>query len=144
MKTSEALELAVNAELDLVEISPAANPPVCKIMDYGKYLYDKQKAQKEQRKKQKVVQVKEIKLRPNTDEGDYQVKLKALTRFLEDGDKAKITIRFRGREVVHVGIGLQLLERLKNDLAEISVVEQASGNRAENKQISMTLAPKKK
>lgn len=112
-------------------------------MDYGKFLYEKQKTQKEQKKKQKVVQVKEIKFRPNTEEGDYQVKLRNLIRFFEDGDKAKISIRFRGREVVHADLGVKLMERLKKDLEGYAVVESSS-NRVEGRQLIMTLAPKKK
>lgn len=113
-------------------------------MDYGKFLYEKQKTLKEQKKKQKVVQVKEIKFRPNTDEGDYQVKLRSLIRFFEDGDKAKISIRFRGREIVHADLGQQLMERLKKDLEDYAVVESSSGNKVEGRQLVMTLAPKKK
>ena len=139
----DALARAEEAELDLVEISPNAEPPVCRIMNYGKFLYEKSKTAKEQKKKQKVVQVKEIKFRPGTDEGDYQVKLRSLIRFLEDGDKAKITLRFRGREMVHQQIGTEMLERIKNDLAEISVVESAPG-KLEGRQMVMVLAPKKK
>lgn len=139
----EALNKAEELNLDLVEISPNAEPPVCRIMNYGKFLYEKDKAAKEQKKKQKVVQVKEIKFRPGTDEGDYQVKLRSLTRFLEDGDKAKVTVRFRGREMAHQDIGLDVLERVKNDLAEIAVVESAPG-KLEGRQAVMVLAPKKK
>ncbi|MDG6325674.1 translation initiation factor IF-3 [Glaesserella parasuis] len=139
----EALTKAEEAELDLVEISPNAEPPVCRIMNYGKFIYEKEKAAKEQKKKQKVVQVKEIKFRPGTDEGDYQVKLRSLIRFLEDGDKAKITVRFRGREMAHQEIGMDVLERVKNDLAEIAVVESAPG-KLEGRQVVMVLAPKKK
>lgn len=139
----DALARAEEAELDLVEISPNAEPPVCRIMNYGKFIYEKEKAAKEQKKKQKVVQVKEIKFRPGTDEGDYQVKLRSLIRFLEDGDKAKITVRFRGREMAHQDIGMDVLERVKNDLAEISVVESAPG-KLEGRQAVMVLAPKKK
>ena len=139
----QALDMAEQAALDLVEISPNAEPPVCRIMNYGKFLYEKSKTAKEQKKKQKVVQVKEIKFRPGTDEGDYQVKLRSLIRFLEDGDKAKITVRFRGREMAHQDIGLDVLERVKNDLADISVVESAPG-KLEGRQAVMVLAPKKK
>lgn len=139
----DALARAEAVELDLVEISPNAEPPVCRIMNYGKFIYEKEKAAKEQKKKQKVVQVKEIKFRPGTDEGDYQVKLRSLIRFLEDGDKAKITVRFRGREMAHQEIGIEVLERVKNDLAEISVVESAPG-KLEGRQAVMVLAPKKK
>ena len=139
----KALDLAEDASLDLVEISPNAEPPVCRIMNYGKFLYEKSKTAKEQKKKQKVVQVKEIKFRPGTDEGDYQVKLRSMIRFLEDGDKAKITVRFRGREMAHQRLGFEVLERVKNDLSEIAVVESAPG-RLEGRQAIMILAPKKK
>lgn len=139
----KALELAEQAALDLVEISPTAEPPVCRIMNYGKFLYEKSKALKEQRKKQKVVQVKEVKFRPGTDEGDYQVKLRSLIRFLEDGDKTKVTLRFRGREMAHQQIGLEMLDRIKEDLAELAVVESAP-SKLEGRQMVMVLAPKKK
>lgn len=139
----DALSQAEAVDLDLVEISPNAEPPVCRIMNYGKFLYEKSKSLKEQKKKQKVVQVKEIKFRPGTDEGDYQVKLRSLTRFLEDGDKAKITVRFRGREMAHQNLGFDVLERVKNDLAHIAVVESAS-DKLEGRQAVMILAPKKK
>lgn len=140
---NEAMELAVEASLDLVEVSPNANPPVCKIMDYGKFLFEKSKAQKEQKKKQKQIQVKEIKFRPGTDEGDYQVKLRNLRRFLEGGDKAKVTIRFRGREMAHQDIGIDLLNRVRTDLQEIATVESFP-NRVEGRQMIMVLAPTKK
>ena len=116
---SEAMATAEQANLDLVEISPNAEPPVCKVMDYGKFLFEKSKTLKEQKKKQKQIQVKEIKFRPGTDEGDYQVKLRNLRRFLEGGDKAKVTIRFRGREMAHQEIGIELLNRVKADLEEM-------------------------
>ncbi|CAM3969558.1 translation initiation factor IF-3 [Shewanella sp. Isolate8] len=138
----EAQELADEAGVDLVEISPNAEPPVCRIMDYGKYLFDKAKAQKEQKKKQKQIQVKEIKFRPGTDENDYQVKLRNLKRFLEDGDKAKVTLRFRGREMAHQSLGMNLLNRIKDDLAEIAIVEAFP--KMEGRQAVMVLAPKKK
>lgn len=138
----EAQNLADEAGVDLVEISPNAEPPVCRIMDYGKFLFDKAKAQKEQKKKQKQVQVKEIKFRPGTDENDYQVKLRNLIRFLEDGDKAKITLRFRGREMAHQNLGMDLLNRIKADLEEYAVVE--SFPKMEGRQAIMVLAPKKK
>ena len=138
----QALEMAEAAALDLVEISPNAEPPVCRIMNYGKFLYEKSKTAKEQKKKQKVVQVKEIKFRPGTDEGDYQVKLRSLIRFLEDGDKAKITVRFRGREMAHQQLGAQLLERVKEDLAEVAQIE--SFPKMEGRQMVMMIAPKKK
>ncbi len=111
MSLREALEKTEEAGVDLVEISPNAEPPVCRIMDYGKFLYEKSKSSKEQKKKQKVIQVKEIKFRPGTDEGDYQVKLRSLIRFLEEGDKAKITLRFRGREMAHQQIGMEVQSR---------------------------------
>jgi len=140
---NEAIRQANEANLDLVEISPNAEPPVCRIMDYGKFLYEKSKANKEQKKKQKVVQVKEIKFRPGTDEGDYQVKLRSLMRFLEDGDKAKVTLRFRGREMAHQQIGVEMLERIKNDLSDLASVESYP-SRIEGRQMIMVLAPKKK
>ncbi|MFQ6370925.1 translation initiation factor IF-3 [Shewanella sp. YIC-542] len=138
----QAQEQADDAGVDLVEISPNAEPPVCRIMDYGKFLFDKAKAQKEQKKKQKQVQVKEIKFRPGTDENDYQVKLRNLIRFLEDGDKAKVTLRFRGRELAHQGLGMELMNRIKADLDEVAVVE--SFPKMEGRQAVMVLAPKKK
>ncbi|MBO1929140.1 translation initiation factor IF-3 [Providencia rettgeri] len=133
---------AEEAGVDLVEISPNAEPPVCRIMDYGKFLYEKSKSQKS-KKETKVVQVKEIKFRPGTDEGDYQVKLRNLTRFLEDGDKAKVTLRFRGREMAHQQIGLEMLNRIKADLEELASVESFP-SRIEGRQMIMVLAPKKK
>ncbi|MCL1076840.1 translation initiation factor IF-3 [Parashewanella spongiae] len=138
----DAQNIADEASLDLVEISPNAEPPVCRIMDYGKFLFEKAKAQKEQKKKQKQVQVKEVKFRPGTDENDYQVKLRNLNRFLNDGDKAKVTLRFRGREMAHQSIGMALLNRIKADLEEIAVVE--SFPKMEGRQAVMVLAPKKK
>jgi translation initiation factor IF-3 len=141
--TAEAQAQADAANLDLVEISPNAEPPVCKLMDYGKFLYEKSKAQKEQKKKQKQIQVKEIKFRPGTDEGDYQVKLRNLRRFIEAGDKTKVTIRFRGREMAHQEIGIELLNRVKADLDDISNVESFP-SRAEGRQMIMVLAPIKK
>jgi len=139
---NEAMDLADKAGVDLVEISPTAEPPVCRIMDYGKFLYEKSKEQKEQRKKQKQIQVKEIKFRPGTDEGDYQVKLRSLKRFIEEGDKVKVTLRFRGREMAHQELGLVLLTRVRDDLAELTVVEFFP-YRAEGRQMVMVLAPKK-
>ncbi len=139
----DALRMALDAGVDLVEISPNAEPPVCRIMDYGKFLYEKSKATKEQKKKQKIVQVKEIKFRPGTDDGDYQVKLRNLIRFLEDGDKAKVTLRFRGREMAHQQIGIEMLNRIKEDLSELAVVESYP-NKIEGRQMVMVLAPKKK
>ncbi len=138
----EALLKAEDADLDLVEIAPQAQPPVCKIMDYGKYKYHEQKRQHEARLKQKQIQVKEIKFRPRTDEADYQVKLRNLIRFLSEGDKAKVTLRFRGREMAHQEFGLQLLQRVEADLAEYGTVEQYP--KLEGRQMVMVLAPKKK
>ena len=137
----EAKDMAIEADLDLVEISPNAEPPVCRIMNYGKFLYEKSKSAKEQRKKQVQVQLKEIKFRPGTDEGDYQVKLRNLKRFLEGGDKVKVTLRFRGREMAHQELGLALLTRVKNDLEELTVLEFFP-RRAEGRQMVMVLAPK--
>jgi len=136
------LDAAIKAGVDLVEISPTAEPPVCRIMDFGKFLYEKSKSVKEQKKKQKQVQIKEIKFRPGTDEGDYQVKLRSLIRFLEEGDKAKVTLRFRGREMAHQDLGMNVLERVKADLEELAVVE--SFPKVEGRQAVMMLAPKKR
>lgn len=140
---NEAMNLAEEAGVDLVEISPTAKPPVCRVMDYGKFLYEKAKEQKEQRKKQKQIQVKEIKFRPGTDEGDYQVKLRNLRRFLEGGDKAKVTLRFRGREMAHQELGLELLTRVKNDLEDLATCESFP-RRVEGRQMIMVLAPIKR
>jgi len=134
--------MAVEAGFDLVEISPTANPPVCRIMDYGKYLFEQNKKQAAAKKKQKQVQIKELKFRPTTDEGDYQVKLRNLIRFLEHGDKVKITVRFRGREVSHQELGMQLLERLQKDVQEHGIIEQEA--KREGKQLGMVIGPKKK
>ena len=139
----EALAMAEEQDVDLVEISPTAKPPVCKLMDYGKYKYQQAKKRDEAKKNQKQVQIKEIKFRPGTDEGDYQIKMRNINRFLADGDKVKVTLRFRGREMAHQDIGLDVLERVKNDLADISVVESAPG-KLEGRQAVMVLAPKKK
>jgi len=139
---AQARRLAEEAELDLVEISPNAKPPVCRIMDYGKYRFELAKKQQEARKKQKQIQVKEIKFRPGTDEGDYQVKLRNLIRFLSEGDKAKVTLRFRGREMAHQDLGGQLLKRVEDDLAPYGAVEQRP--RMEGRQMVMTIAPVKK
>lgn len=138
----EALEKAEKAGVDLVEVSPNADPPVCRIMDYGKFLYEKSKTLKEQKKKQRVIQIKEIKFRPCTDQGDYQVKLRNLIRFLDDGNKVKITLRFRGREMVHQQIGIDMLNRIKNNLDQISVIESFP-TKIEGRQMIMVLAPKK-
>src|SRR5690606_32001185 len=138
----EAMRMAEEAEVDLVEIAPQAVPPVCRLMDYGKFKYQEQKRQHDARLKQKVIQVKEVKFRPGTDEGDYAVKLRNLRRFLEEGDKAKITLRFRGREMAHQEFGVRLLERVRNDLDDLAVVEQMP--RLEGRQMIMVISPRKK
>lgn len=142
VKIAEALRLAEEAQVDLVEIAPQAVPVVCKLMDFGKFKYQEQKRAHDAKLKQKVIQVKEVKFRPGTDENDYQVKLRNLTRFLEEGDKAKITIRFRGREMAHQEFGMRMLERVKEDLSELGQVEQMP--KLEGRQMVMVLAPKKK
>ncbi len=142
VKVREALEMAEEAGMDLVEIVPTAEPPVCRLMDYGKFRFEQKKKQNEAKKKQKQVQIKEIKFRPGTDEGDYQVKLRNLIRFLEEGDKAKVTMRFRGREHAHRELGLELLKRIETDLAAYSIVE--SQPQMEGRQMVMVLGPKKK
>jgi translation initiation factor IF-3 len=142
VKIYDALRQAEEAELDLVEIAPTAQPPVAKIMDYGKFKYQESKKQHEAKLKQKQVQIKEIKFRPGTDEGDYQIKLRNLIKFLEEGDKTKITLRFRGREMAHQEIGMAQLRRVSTDLAELAVVEQFP--KMEGRQLVMMLAPKKK
>ncbi|MGK2952271.1 MAG: translation initiation factor IF-3 [Thiobacillus sp.] len=142
VKIYDALRQAEEADLDLVEIAPTAQPPVCKIMDYGKFKYQESKKQHEAKLKQKQVQIKEIKFRPGTDEGDYQIKLRNLIKFLEEGDKTKITLRFRGREMAHQEIGMNQLRRVAADLAELAVVEQFP--KMEGRQLVMMLAPKKK
>ncbi len=139
---SEALRLAEEANVDLVEIAPLANPPVCKLMDYGKFRYREQKKAHEAKLKQKQIQVKEIKFRPGTDEGDYKIKLGKLLQFLEEGDKAKVTLRFRGREMAHKEFGERLLQRVQKDLDAVGLVEQFP--RLEGRQMVMVLAPKKK
>jgi translation initiation factor IF-3 len=138
----QALALAEENEIDLVEIAPTAQPPVCRLMDYGKFKYRESKKKHEAKLKQKQIQVKEIKFRPGTDEGDYQVKLRNLIRFLEDGDKTKITLRFRGREMTHQEIGMRLLKRVEADLLEYGQVEQFP--KLEGRQMVMVLAPLKK
>ncbi|QNS02112.1 MAG: translation initiation factor IF-3 [Buchnera aphidicola (Pentalonia nigronervosa)] len=139
----EALEKAELLGLDLVEISPNSEPPVCRIMDYGKFLYEKSKSFKEQKKKQKVIQVKEVKFRPGTDQSDYQVKIRNLIRFLESGDKVKITLRFRGREMAHQKIGVNLLNRIRDDLMHLANIESFP-TKIESRQMIMMLSPKKK
>lgn len=141
MPLARAQELAEEADLDLVEIAPQASPPVCRIMDYGKFLFEESKQKALARKKQKQIQVKEVKFRPGTEEGDYQVKLRNLVRFLEDGNKAKVSLRFRGREMAHQDLGLKLLERVAEDLNELSVIEQHP--KKEGRQMIMVLAPRK-
>jgi len=138
----EALQAATTAKMDLVEIVPNGEPPVCRVMDYGKFLFDQKKQKQIAKKKQKQVQVKEIKFRPGTDIGDYKIKLKSLMKFLEAGDKTKVTMRFRGREHAHREIGLELLKRVEADLADFGVVEQQP--LMEGRQMVMVLAPKKK
>ncbi|MBK7114526.1 MAG: translation initiation factor IF-3 [Proteobacteria bacterium] len=142
MTRAEALQLAVDAALDLVEVSPNAEPPVVRVMDFGKYLFEQNKKAHSAKRKQKQIQVKEVKFRPGTEEGDYQVKLRNLIRFLTEGDKAKVTLRFRGREMAHQEIGRRLLMRVQGDLAEHAMVEQ--NPMMEGRQIVMVFSPKKK
>ena len=142
LPTWEALNLAEESALDLVEVSPMAQPPVCRIMDYGKYKFEQSKKAQEARKKQVRVQVKEVKFRPGTDEGDYQVKLRNLVRFLEEGNKTKVTLRFRGREMAHRDLGLKLLKRVEEDLTEYGSVEQQP--LMEGRQMVMVVAPAKR
>ncbi|MCW5197317.1 translation initiation factor IF-3 [Buchnera aphidicola] len=143
MTIQEALRYAESSGADLVEISPHAKPPVCRIMNYGKFLYKKNKNLKEQKKKQKIVQIKEIKLRPGTEESDYQVKLRNLIKFLKQGNKVKVTLRFRGREMAHQDIGIQVLKRIQHDLVEFSILESFP-SKIEGRQMIMILNPKKK
>lgn len=142
VRTSEALAMAEEAGVDLVEVAAKANPPVCRLMDYGKFRYQEQKRQQEMKAKQKVIQVKEVKFRPATDENDYQTKLRALIRFLGDGNKAKVTLRYRGREMAHQDLGQDVLTRIREDLAEIAQVEQFP--KLEGRQMIMVLAPQRK
>lgn len=136
----DALLAAEDAGLDLVEVAPQAEPPVCKILDYGKFKYEAQKKAAEARKKQKVIEVKEIKLRPNIDDNDYDVKMRAATRFLEEGDKVKVTMRFRGREMAHQDLGMNVLMRVRDQLDELAKVEQMP--KLEGRQMVMVLAPR--
>ncbi|HVY22333.1 MAG TPA: translation initiation factor IF-3 [Steroidobacteraceae bacterium] len=138
----EAMKMAEEAGLDLVEISPTADPPVCRIMDFGKFLFEANKKAHAAKRKQKQIQIKEIKFRPGTEEGDYQIKLKSLIRFLTEGDKAKVVLRFRGREMAHQEIGRELLERVQQDLSQIGTVEQFPV--MEGRQLVMLVGPKKK
>jgi translation initiation factor IF-3 len=142
MSVRQALYLAEEVGIDLVEIAPLAQPPVCRIMDYGKFKYQEQKRQHEQKLKQKQIQVKEVKLRPGTDENDYQIKLRNMIRFLQDGDKVKATLRFRGREMAHQDIGMRQIERIKVDLQDYASVEQMP--KMEGRQMVMILAPLRK
>ncbi|CAB3794447.1 Translation initiation factor IF-3 [Pararobbsia alpina] len=142
VKLAEAFRLSEASDVDLVEIAPQAVPPVCRLMDYGKFKYSESKKAHEAKLKQKVIQVKEVKFRPGTDDGDYNVKLRNLVRFLDEGDKTKITLRFRGREMAHQEIGMRVLERLRTDLDEFGQVEQMP--KMEGRQMVMVLSPKKK
>jgi len=137
----QALQTAEESDLDLVEVAPQAAPPVCRVMDYGKYLFEESKKRHAAKKKQKQIQVKELKFRPTTEEADYQVKLRKLSEFLQEGDKAKVTLRFRGREMMHQELGMKLLKRVEADLADLSVVEQFP--KMEGRMMVMVLAPKK-
>jgi translation initiation factor IF-3 len=139
----DALRMSAEADVDLVEIAATADPPVCRLMDYGKFKYQEQKRAAEAKSKQKVIEVKEVKFRPGTDEGDYVIKMRNLRRFIaEDGDKGKVTLRFRGREITHQDIGMRLLERIRDELSDVAVVEHMP--KLEGRQMIMVLAPKKK
>jgi translation initiation factor IF-3 len=142
LSLAEALRMAGELDVDLVEISPTAVPPVCRLMDYGKFKYQEQKKAAEAKSKQKVIEVKEIKFRPGTDDGDYNIKLRNIKRFLDDGDKCKITLRFRGREITHQEIGMALLQRIRDELADLILVEQFP--KLEGRQMVMMIAPGKK
>ncbi|EQD76515.1 translation initiation factor IF-3 [mine drainage metagenome] len=142
MTTSEALKIAEGAGLDLVEVSPTVDPPVCRVMNFGKYQFELNKKVQANRRKQKQIHVKEVKFRPTTEENDYQIKLKSIQRFLSEGDKAKVTLRFRGRELLHQELGVQLLNRIQTDVDSHAVIEQTP--RLEGRQIVMILAPRKK
>ncbi|MEZ5896701.1 MAG: translation initiation factor IF-3 [Parvularculaceae bacterium] len=140
MPTARALEIAAEAGLDLVEVSPGTQPPVCKILDFGKYKYQQQKKKNEAKKKQKVVEIKEIKMRPNIDSHDYEVKVKAMRRFFDEGDKVKVTLRFRGREMAHQQRGMELLDKVKLDFEDVAKVEQMP--KLEGRQMMMVMAPR--
>jgi translation initiation factor IF-3 len=140
LSVREAMQRAFAVGLDLVEISPNADPPVCKILDFGKFKYEQQKKKNEAKKKQKVIEIKEIKVRPNIDENDYQVKMRAMKSFIDEGDKVKVTLRFRGREMAHQDIGVRVLERIRAEMDPISKVEQMP--RMENRQMVMVLSPR--
>jgi translation initiation factor IF-3 len=137
---NEAIQLAMEAGLDLVEIAPNADPPVCKILDFGKFKYEAQKKKNEARKKQKVIEVKEIKLRPSIDDHDYDVKMRSMVKFIDEGDKVKVTMRFRGRELAHQELGMNVLIRVRDDLDEVAKVEQMP--RMEGRQMTMVISPK--
>ncbi len=141
MPVAKALELAEEAGLDLVEIVPNAEPPVCRVMDFGKFQFDQNKKKQAARKKQKQIQIKEVKFRPGTDDGDYEVKMRNIRRFLEHGDKVKVTLRFRGREMAHQELGAQMLERIQEDIAELAQVEQEA--KMEGRQMVMVMSPRK-
>lgn len=138
----QALEMASSQALDLVEVSPTADPPVCRILDFGKFLFEQNKKAHAAKRKQKQIQVKEVKFRPGTEEGDYQVKLRNLIRFLSEGDKAKVTLRYRGREMAHQDLGFKLLQRVQQDLQEVGAVEQMP--KLEGRQLVMVISPKRK
>ncbi len=140
VSTRDGIQRAFSVGLDLVEISPNAEPPVCKILDYGKFKYEQQKKKNEAKKKQKVIEIKEIKVRPNIDENDYQVKMRAMKSFIDEGDKVKVTLRFRGREMAHQDIGMRVLERIRAEMDPLTKVEQMP--RMENRQMIMVLTPK--
>jgi translation initiation factor IF-3 len=142
LNLEEALDLAEQADMDLVEVAPQAEPPVCRVMDYGKFVFEQSKKQQAARKKQKQIQVKEVKFRPGTDVGDYQIKLRNMTRFLTEGDKVKVSLRFRGREMAHPELGRKLLQRVEDDLGELATVEQFP--KMEGRQMIMVMSPKKK
>ena len=140
MPVADALRRAENAGLDLMEVSPNADPPVCKILDYGRFRYEAQKKKNEARKKQKIIEVKEIKMRPNIDTHDYEVKMRAIHRFIDEGDKVKVTMRFRGREMVHQDLGKQVLDRVREEMEEKAKVEQFP--KIEGRQMTMVMAPR--
>ena len=140
VSTADALRRAESAGLDLMEVSPNADPPVCKILDYGRFRYEAQKKKNEARKKQKIIEVKEIKMRPNIDTHDYEVKMRAIHRFIEEGDKVKVTMRFRGREMVHQELGKQVLDRVREEMEEKAKVEQFP--KLEGRQMTMVMAPR--
>jgi translation initiation factor IF-3 len=140
VSTADALRRATDAGLDLMEVSPNADPPVCKILDYGRFRYEAQKKKNEARKKQKVIEVKEIKMRPNIDTHDYEVKMRSIHRFIEEGDKVKVTMRFRGREMVHQELGKQVLDRVREEMEEKAKVEQFP--KLEGRQMTMVMAPR--